>query len=159
MGHKVGKCEAIIRAQGGRQGGPLCFMALDGLTVLLDRAEDGVLVVRIMSDDDGADSNRDGTPRLRVHVNDCMVHREDGVCEEILPLEAATQGILLTVTRKGAAGFIFTWSHLPGQTFGPYPLTEAIRDLTFSALLDPLDARSVVMDAASNGSATWEIES
>lgn len=59
-------------------------------------------------------------------------------------------------TPFGRKSYTLTFSKLPGQKFGPFGLAEAIQDLTVSALLDPLAARSLVMDAATGGSATTE---
>lgn len=46
------------------------------------------------------------------------------------------------------------FSRLPGRVFGPYHWGEAITDLTVSALLSRLDARSLVLDALTQGTAT-----
>jgi hypothetical protein len=59
----------------------------------------------------------------------------------------------VTVTKKGKH-FVSSFSPLPGRTFGPYGFAEMVRDLTVSALLSPLDARTIVCDAAVDGSAT-----
>lgn len=59
----------------------------------------------------------------------------------------------VTVTRKGKR-FVSQFSQLPGRTFGPYDMPEMIQDLTVSALLSKLDARTLVLDAAADGSAT-----
>lgn len=53
--------------------------------------------------------------------------------------------------------FTLTFSKLPGQSFGPYSFSEAVRDLRVSALLAPLAARNLVLDAMS-GPATAETE-
>jgi len=60
-----------------------------------------------------------------------------------------------TVTKAGQR-YKLSFSKLPGKSFGPYEFTEAIRDLRISALLEPMDARNLVMDAAVEGSATRE---
>lgn len=59
----------------------------------------------------------------------------------------------VTVTKKGQK-FTVTFSRLPAHTFRPWGFPETIRDLTISALLTPLAARDLVMDAAVQGSAT-----
>jgi hypothetical protein len=59
----------------------------------------------------------------------------------------------VTVYKKGKR-FRVEFSRLPGQSFGPWSFAETIRDLTVSALLEPLQARDLVMDAAVKGSAT-----
>jgi hypothetical protein len=48
------------------------------------------------------------------------------------------------------------FSQLPGKTFGPWGFAEIIRELTVSALLSPLAARNLVIDA-STGTATAEM--
>lgn len=58
----------------------------------------------------------------------------------------------VTVTRRGKR-FAVSFSALPGQSFGPWEFAETVRDLRVSALLTPMEARDLVMDAAS-GSAT-----
>jgi hypothetical protein len=66
----------------------------------------------------------------------------------------------VTVTRKGkstsSGRYLVTFSRLPGQTFGPWDMPETVQDLRVSALLDPREARDLVLDAAVNGSATTE---
>ncbi|MFD3923074.1 hypothetical protein [Streptomyces sp. NPDC058595] len=60
-----------------------------------------------------------------------------------------------TVTvRKSGTRYVSEFSALPGQTFGPWAFAEMIRDLTISALLEPLAARDLVIDAALGGEAT-----
>lgn len=49
------------------------------------------------------------------------------------------------------------FSKLPGQEFGPYDFAEIVSDLRVSALLEPLEARDLVLDANANGSATTEV--
>jgi hypothetical protein len=62
-----------------------------------------------------------------------------------------------TVTvRKRGQRFTSEFSALPGQKFGPWDMAEMIQDLTISALLSRIDARSLVFDAAASGSATTE---
>lgn len=58
----------------------------------------------------------------------------------------------VTVRKKGKR-FTLEFSRLPGKSFGPWSFEETIRDLTISALLEPLAARDLVMDAAVHGSA------
>lgn len=48
------------------------------------RADDGVIVVCIDSYG-GLDENEDGTPRVRVRVNDALLHHESGRCTEVKP--------------------------------------------------------------------------
>ena len=78
----------------------------------------------------------------------------------------------VTVTRKGAktgtvvrndesvhkdaltAHYTIAFDALPGQTFGPYGFAETWRDLTVSADLSNVDARNLVLDAWTDGSAT-----
>lgn len=50
------------------------------------------------------------------------------------------------------------FSKLPGQDFGPYVWMDAVTDLTISALLTRIDARSLVLDALTSpdGQATTE---
>jgi hypothetical protein len=67
--------------------------------------------------------------------------------------QAAASVPTVTVTRKGKR-FTLTFSKLQGQTFGPYEFAEAVRDLRVSALLAPLAARDLVLDAHAQGSAT-----
>ena len=63
-----------------------------------------------------------------------------------------------TVTvRSQGDKYVCEVSQLPGQTFGPWDMPEMIQDLTISALLTPLQARDVVMDAAIHGEATTEM--
>lgn len=63
----------------------------------------------------------------------------------------ATSTVTVTYRNKR---YYLTFSRLPGKKFGPWTQAEAIRDLTVSALLDRLDARTLVMDAAQDGAAT-----
>jgi hypothetical protein len=65
-------------------------------------------------------------------------------------------GATVTVRATGDR-FVSEFSPLPGRTFGPWDLPEMIQDLTISALLTPLQAREVVMDAAVLGEATTEM--
>lgn len=64
----------------------------------------------------------------------------------------------VTVTRVGKTPgryrYRLAFSKLPGREFGPYGFGEATRDLTISALLEPIDARNLVLDAAASGVAT-----
>lgn len=63
----------------------------------------------------------------------------------------------VTVTRQGKLGrarFQIAFSALPGRTFGPWSFAQTVRDLTVSALLSPLGARNLVMEAGALGSAT-----
>ncbi|MFI1765347.1 hypothetical protein ACH41H_25275 [Streptomyces sp. NPDC020800] len=68
---------------------------------------------------------------------------------------AATVPDTQTVTvRKTGDRYVSEFSALPGRTFGPWDFSEMIRDLKVSALLTPLAARDLVMDAAVHGTAT-----
>lgn len=64
----------------------------------------------------------------------------------------------VTVTARGKR-FTLAFSQLPGRTFGPWGFAETVRDLRVSALLAPVDARNLVMDAAVSGSASSHMES
>jgi hypothetical protein len=46
------------------------------------------------------------------------------------------------------------FSQLPDRVFGRWDFARTVRDLTVSALLTPLDARNLVLDAHAHGSAT-----
>lgn len=62
----------------------------------------------------------------------------------------------VTVTRQGKLGrdrFQVAFSALPGRTFGPWDFARTVQDLTVSALLSPLDARDLVMEAGALGHA------
>ena len=61
----------------------------------------------------------------------------------------------VTVTCKNS-WYRLAFSKLPGSEFGPYRFAEAITDLRVSALLSPIDARNLVMDATTEGTATRE---
>lgn len=50
--------------------------------------------------------------------------------------------------------FWVTFARLPGKEWGPWGLAETVRDLTVSALLAPMDARNLALDAVERGSAT-----
>ncbi|MEU5476844.1 hypothetical protein [Streptomyces mirabilis] len=73
--------------------------------------------------------------------------------ENDVPAPAPTAGSTVTV-RAVSNGYVSEFSTLPGKTFGPWGMAEVIQDLTVSALLSRVDARSLVMDAAANGTAT-----
>jgi hypothetical protein len=68
----------------------------------------------------------------------------------------------VTVTRKSKPGrdavtqtrYEVTFDALPGRTFGPWGYHEMHRDLIVSALLEPVEARGLVLDAWRNGTAT-----
>lgn len=62
----------------------------------------------------------------------------------------------VTVTRRPCGEFVIRFSRLPGQTFGPWEFAETVRDLTVSALLEPIDARNLVIEASVHGSATTD---
>lgn len=63
----------------------------------------------------------------------------------------------VTVTRKGKR-FQLSFSALPGRTFGPFDLPEAVRDLMVSADLPPRVARDLVLDAHTNGAASCDYD-
>jgi hypothetical protein len=63
---------------------------------------------------------------------------------------AEPTGSTVTVTHHEAR-FTLSFSRLPGRTSGPFDFAEAVRDLTVSALLVPVDARNLVMDASTDG--------
>lgn len=58
--------------------------------------------------------------------------------------------------RKGM--YYLEFSQLPGKQFGPFDRTEAIRDLTVSALLNAVDARTLVFDATTYGTSQRSVE-
>ena len=64
----------------------------------------------------------------------------------------------VTVRRVGKkrvnARYTSEFSALPGQTFGPFDFAEMGRDLRVSALLSPIQARNLVLDAHEKGEAT-----
>lgn len=65
----------------------------------------------------------------------------------------------VTVTRGGKrprvnAKYRLSFSQLPDRTFGPWDFAETVRDLRVSALLAPTEARTLVLNAHANGSAT-----
>jgi hypothetical protein len=60
-----------------------------------------------------------------------------------------------TVTVRATRGrYTAEFSALPGRIFGPWDMAEMIQDLRISALLEPLEARDLVFDAAVEGAAT-----
>jgi hypothetical protein len=59
------------------------------------------------------------------------------------PAEAPT--VTVTYARKR---WSLAFSKLPEQSFGPYELAEAVSQLRVAALLEPIDARNLVLDAA-----------
>lgn len=59
----------------------------------------------------------------------------------------------VTVTKKGKR-YVAAYSKLPGKTFGPFDLPEMVRDLRVAALLSPMDARNLVLEAHEKSSAT-----
>jgi hypothetical protein len=50
--------------------------------------------------------------------------------------------------------YTVTFSQLPGKSFGPWDFVNTVRDLGFSAMLTPLDARNLVLDTHQHGRAT-----
>ncbi|MER5482588.1 hypothetical protein ABT024_05140 [Streptomyces sp. NPDC002812] len=69
------------------------------------------------------------------------------------PTATKENGHTVTVRTAGKR-YVSEFSQLPGRTFGPWDMTEMIRDLTVSALLEQSAARDLVMDAAAHGAAT-----
>jgi hypothetical protein len=66
---------------------------------------------------------------------------------------------MATVTVRydpGHRAWLVEFSKLPGRTFGPWDFGETVRDLRVSALLEPVEARNLVMDATAAGTATTE---
>jgi len=59
----------------------------------------------------------------------------------------------VTVTKTGDR-FALSFSALPGRSFGSWDFPETVGQLRVAALLSPVEARDLVMDAAVNGSAT-----
>lgn len=62
----------------------------------------------------------------------------------------------VTVTCRNS-WYRLAFSRLPGQEFGPWRFAETVRDLRVSALLSPVDARSLVMEATTLGTATAQV--
>lgn len=61
------------------------------------------------------------------------------------------RSVTVSVRRKR---FLVMFSVLPGREFGPWVFDETVRDLTVSAMLTPQEARNLVLDAHTKGSAT-----
>jgi hypothetical protein len=59
-----------------------------------------------------------------------------------------------TTQRTGLPRFTVRFSALPNRVFGPYNFTETAHDLHIAALLSLADARNLILDAHSQGSAT-----
>jgi hypothetical protein len=59
--------------------------------------------------------------------------------------------VTVTCRRKR---YTLTHSKLPEQEFGPYSFADAIKELRIGALLSVLDARNLVMDAATSADRT-----
>jgi len=59
--------------------------------------------------------------------------------------------VTVTYARKR---WTLAFSALPGRTFGPYMLADAVGQLRVAALLEPLQARDLIFDAVTNGTAT-----
>jgi hypothetical protein len=62
----------------------------------------------------------------------------------------------VTVTYAGSS-YKLRFSRLPDTEFGPYDFAEAIGQLRVAALLDPIPARDLVLDANAEGSATASV--
>lgn len=60
----------------------------------------------------------------------------------------------VTVDHRRGDRYEVKFSALPGRVFGPGSFVETVRDLRVSALLTPVDARNLVLDAHAHGSAT-----
>lgn len=62
----------------------------------------------------------------------------------------------VTVARKGKR--LISWfSAIEARTFGPWEMDEMVRDLRVSALLPPLEARDLCLEALAHGHATREV--
>jgi hypothetical protein len=70
-----------------------------------------------------------------------------GWCQTCAAFTRPTLVPTVTVTCKRKR-YTLTFSKLAGEKFGPYGFAEAIGQLRVAALLSPLDARDLVMDAA-----------
>jgi hypothetical protein len=68
-------------------------------------------------------------------------------------MAAKTVTVTNTVAR-GLPRFTVQFSMLPDRTFGPWNFTQTVRDLTISALLTPMAARNLVLDAHAHGKAS-----
>lgn len=92
-----------------------------------------------------------------VHGEPCTPTAGDGSRSGAVSKPAAEEASVstVTVTRCGTQ-YTLQFSQLPGKTFGPWGFAEIIRELTVSALLSPLAARNLVIDA-STGTATAEM--
>lgn len=71
--------------------------------------------------------------------------------------------MIVTVSRVGGgrdvvaqARYTVAFDALPGRVSGPWGFRETCRDLAVSALLAPVQARALVLDAWSRGSASRE---
>jgi hypothetical protein len=60
----------------------------------------------------------------------------------------------VTVTHRQGDQYVVEFSALPSTVFGPWDFTVTVWVLTVSAVLSPIDARTLVLDAYTNGSAT-----
>lgn len=72
--------------------------------------------------------------------------------------------MIVTVTRKGKeqvgaldARYTVTFDALPDKTYGPWSYRETRDDLTVSALLEPAEARALILDAFTGDSASREV--
>lgn len=63
----------------------------------------------------------------------------------------------VTITPHGAQRYHLVFSKLPGQVFGPYDLREARGQLEIAALMAPLESRTAVFDARTDGVAVREM--
>lgn len=71
-----------------------------------------------------------------------------------------TIGHVVTVTKATKqlnAKYTVSFSVLPDRTFSPWDFVRTVHDLTISALLSPLDARNLVLDAHVNGTSTSRV--
>ena len=92
-------------------------------------------------------------PGRAVIITECETcHQRHNILE---PCPARTVTVRKAAPRRGARVTLH-FSALPDREFGPYPWGEAIIDLTISALLSRVDARSLVLDALATGEATTE---
>lgn len=95
---------------------------------------------------------------------DQLYHYAKGVGDQLdqIQREQLPSTVTVTCNRNGYTNgmhqsvFKITFSKLSDLSWGPFAMGETIRELTICALLSPLDARSLVFDAATNGEATTE---
>ena len=84
---------------------------------------------------------QDASALLDVFRTSDRIPAQRGLVHVFLPVPTVT----VTHARKR---WSLAFSKLPDQTFGPYGFAEVIGQLRVAALLSALDARNLVMDAA-----------